>query len=416
MKKLMQAMILGIMAFCIACLTGCQTVENTISSFGLKSDIEAQCKKYEERNDVAGMKAYLDDLLKPTTPKPKGWNESIKEFVTSRRNRAEGMMAYASELKSDIEIRSKKYEERNDGAGMKAYLDGLLNAEPKPAGWDGSVEALVNSWLVKANSLVLKDRIQTSYDKYIANREIDKAKDYLSATYASKGKMPEWNDSVEKLVKDLLVRVGTEVLKLRCEAIWTDVKAALDKRDFAAARRLTATAAPCVDEEIRDAVLAYRIGVLNEVINPYQSDWVIHEMKVKVAELKQTGKEGEVPAYLDSVALIKDEIPSIEQKVLAIKPALENLYWLDDRIQSYLRQNAAEIRKLLDARAVAGEYREYTEVYDLVDAAVAEMKLYNPIWGSGESAWASSMRSVRRTMTTAEANAAILAAKEALRK
>ena len=39
------------------------------------------------------------------------------------------------------------------------------------------------------------------------------------------------------------------------------------------------------------------------------------------------------------------------------------------------------------------------------------MKLYNPVWGERENAWESSMKSVRRVMTTAEANAAIVAAK-----
>ena len=327
-----------------------------------------------------------------------------------------GAAIAASGLKSDIESRCKQYEAKSDGAGMKAYLEGLLKAEPKPEGWDESVEKLVNSWLAKARSLVLKNRIQATYDKYIANGEADKARDYLVKILAAKDKMADWDESIEKLVRDLLAKVRGELLKCRCAAIWAEVKAALDQRDFAAARRLTATAAPCADKEIRDDVLAYRIGVLNEVINPYQSDWIVYQMKAKVAELKASGKDGEVAAYLDTVALIKDDIPSIEQKVRAIKPGLENLYWLDDRIQDYLRRNIAEIQKILDTRAVDGKYRDYKEVHKLVDAAVAEMKLYDPGWGNLESAWESSMRSVRRVMTTAGANAAITAAKAELGK
>ena len=146
-------------------------------------------------------------------------------------------------MKSDIESRCKQYEAKNDGAGMKAYLEGLLKAEPKPEGWNESVEKLVNSWLAKARSLVLKNRIQ-----------------------------------------------------------------------------------------------------------------------------------------------------------------------------DYLRRNIAEIQKILDTRAVEGKYRDYKEVHKLVDAAVAEMKLYDPGWGNLESAWESSMRSVRRVMTTAGANAAITAAKAELGK
>ena len=328
----------------------------------------------------------------------------------------------ASGLKSDIDARCKQYEESNDGAGMKTYLDGLLKAEPKPEGWNDSVVELVNSWLAKANSMIRRSQIQSAYDKYIANGEVDKAKEYLTKIIAAKGKVSNWDESVEKLVQELLAKINGELLKFRCAAIWAEVKAALDKRDFDAARKLTSTAAPCLDEELRDGVLIYRIGVLNEIVNPYQSDWIINQMKAKVGELKQAGKQDEISAYLDSVGLIKDEIPSIEQKVREIQPSLENLYWLEDRIQSYLQQNIAQIQVLLDNRVVSGNYRDYKEVYDLVDAAVAEMKLYSPVVeegiknGNGIESWEASMKSVRRVMTTAEANAAISAAKAELSK
>ena len=172
----------------------------------------------------------------------------------------------ASGLKSDIDARCKQYEESNDGAGMKTYLDGLLKAEPKPEGWNDSVVELVNSWLAKANSMIRRSQIQSAYDKYIANGEVDKAKEYLTKIIAAKGKVSNWDESVEKLVQELLAKINGELLKFRCAAIWAEVKAALDKRDFDAARKLTSTAAPCLDEELRDGVLIYRIGVLNEPI------------------------------------------------------------------------------------------------------------------------------------------------------
>lgn len=320
----------------------------------------------------------------------------------------------ASGLKSDIDARCKQYEEKNDGVGMKAYLDGLLTAEPKPEGWNDSVVELVNSWLAKANFMIRRSQIQSAYDKYIANGEVDKAKEYLTKILAAKGKVSNWDESIEKLVQELLAKINGELLKFRCAAIWAEVKAALDQRDFATARKLTATAKPYADEAIRNDILAYRIGILNEIVNPYQCDWTIYQMKSRVATLKESGKENEVGAYLKSVEFVKDDIPSIEEKVREIKPGLENLYWLDDRIQTYLSQNIAEIQKILDERSVGGEYRDYKEVWDLVDAAVAEMKLYNPTRTEHEKAWEASMKSVRRVMTTADVNAAISAAKAEL--
>ena len=302
-----------------------------------------------------------------------GGLSGCQALEAAKNNIAAGISA--SGLKSDIEARCKQYEENGDGEGMKAYCDGLLNAEPKPEGWDSSIVELINAWLQKAHAM-------------------------------------------------LLAKSNGELLKAKCSEIFKEVKAALDKRDFDTARKLTATAAPCTDEKIRDAVLVYRIGVLNEIINPYQSDWIIYQMKTKVRELKNAGKNSdEINAYLNSVGLIKDTIPSIEQKVREIKPGLENLYWLDDRIQDYLRENISEIQRILDARNVGGEYRDYKEVYDLVDLAVAEMKLYTP---TGEEAskdvvimvnnWETSMKSVRRVMTTDMANKAITEAKESLAK
>jgi len=406
------------MALCVGGLTGCQALEAAknnvvaeIKSSRLKSDIESRCKQYEAKNDGSGMKEYLNELLKA---KPDGWDESVEKFVDSQLAKANSMLL--AKLTSDIESHCKQYEAKNDGAGMKAYLDGLIKANPKPDGWDESVEKLVDSELAKARSMLLYNRIQGTYDNYIAKGEVDKANEYLAQILADKDKTADWNESIEKLVNDLLAKISEEVLKCRCATIWAGVKAALDNHDFTTARKLTATAAPCAEESIREKVLVYRIGVLNEIINPYQSDWIIHQMQSKVAELRQAGKNDDVRTYVDSVGLIKDEIPSIEQKVLAIKPGLENLYWFNDKIQSYLQQNISEIQKMLDARSVSGEYRSYKEVYDLVDDAVAEMKLYNPVWGDRENAWEGSMRSVRRVMTTAEANAAISATKAELTK
>ena len=170
---------------------------------------------------------------------------------------------------------------------------------------------------------------------------------------------------------------------------------------------------------IRNALLVYRVGVLNEVINPYQSDWTVYEMQTKVAELKESGKADQVQGYLDTVPMVVDEIPSIAAKVKEIAPSLKNLYWLDDRINDYLSRNVADIQYMIDTRAVSGQYRDYKEVFDLVDAAVAEMKLYNPTWDvlpREEVPWDASMRNVRRVMTTLELNEKIVAAKEALSK
>ena len=71
MKKLVYGVAIVSIAFCVGGLTGCQALEAVknnvvtgIAASGLKSDIDARCKQYEEKNDGVGMKAYLDGLLK----------------------------------------------------------------------------------------------------------------------------------------------------------------------------------------------------------------------------------------------------------------------------------------------------------------------------------------------------------------
>ena len=415
MKKSICVIAMASMSLCVGGLTGCRTIGSAIAAFSMKSDIESRCRQFEENYDGAGMKTYLDDLLN-TKPKPEGWNDSIEELVNSRLAKARSMISQSKSLKTELESRCKQFEEKNDSEGLRSYLEGLLATNPKPDGWDESVAELVNSLLIKAHSQILKNKIQATYDKYVASRNADKARSFLLQTLADNAKTTGWNKSVEDMVRNLLEDVNGVLLTCYCEKIWAGVKAALDKRDFEAARRLTATAAPCENEQMRAGVLSYRIGILNEIINPYQSDWIIYQMKAKVSELKKAGKDDEVGAYLNSIQMIKDDIPCIEQKVREIKLGLKNLYWLDDRIQDYLQKNIAEIQTMLDARIVPGEYRSYKEIHAMIDSAVSEMKLYTPVWGEHEAQWEGAMRSVRRVMTTAEANAAIAAAKESLTK
>lgn len=322
-------------------------------------------------------------------------------------------------LKSDIEKKCAEYEASNDGKGLKAYLLELQKKNPKPEGWSDSLDELVRQWLAKADTMVLKMLIQAKYDQLVKADDIPGVKDYMSKLLALEKKPAGWDESVAALVKELLAKAQEKMVEFRCGQIWTAVKAALDQRDFATARKLTSTAAPEEDEMIRNALLVYRVGVLNEVINPYQSDWTVYEMQTKVAELKESGKADQVQGYLDTVPMVVDEIPSIAAKVKEIAPSLKNLYWLDDRINDYLSRNVADIQYMIDTRAVSGQYRDYKEVFDLVDAAVAEMKLYNPTWDElpqQEVPWDASMRNVRRVMTTLELNEKIVAAKGSLLK
>mgnify|MGYP003320950095 CR=1 FL=1 len=317
----------------------------------------------------------------------------------------------AMRLKSDIEDECLKYESKNDGVGLKAYLTKLQNTTPKPDGWDSTLDVLVENWMAKAATMLLKTETQRTCDNFIAQGDAVGAKSYLNGLLAMDKKPTGWNDSVEALVNSLLAMVREAVLKSQCERIWNEVKVALDKRDFATARKLTSMANPFADDELRNDILKYRIGILNEIVNPYQCDWIIHQMGLKVAELRKNGQENGVKAYLASVESIKDEFPSIDQKTKEISQGLKNLYWLDDRVRGYVEMHIAQAREILDARAVLGNYRDYKEVFDLVDAAVVEMKLYNPNWGEFEKRWEASMKSVRRVMTTAEVNAKIAKAK-----
>ncbi len=406
MKTLTYGFVAIVMATAVSGITGCQALESaknsvvaSVAAMRLKADIEGECSKYESKSDGAGLKVYL---LKQQSanPKPEGWDSSVESLIKEKLAKADALLA--EKLKADIENSCAQYVDKNDGVGLKAYLTKLQNTNPKPDGWNSSLDDLLKSWMAKAATMLLKIEIQSKYDNFIAQGDAVGAKNYLNGLLAMDKKPTGWDDSVAALVNSLLAKVKEEVLKCQCEGIWKEVKAALEKKpepDFVTARKLTSTAEPFADEELRSGILKYRIGILNEVINPYQCDWIIHRMKSN---------------HDVSDVLIKDEFPGIEQKVKEIASGLKNLYWLDDKVDAYLAEHVAQARELLDARAVSGDYRDYKEVFDLVDAAVAEMKLYNPKWGSEEQGWEISMKNVRRVMTTAEANRVISKAKAVL--
>ena len=328
-------------------------------------------------------------------------------------------------LKSDIENKCAEYEKSKDASGLRAYLTGLQKADPKPEGWGESVDELIKTWLAKAQTMLLKAEIAAKYRDLLDKKEVDGASTYLSGLLSVKQKPTGWDSTVETHVRIFIEGLKDEIRKCRCEEIWQKVKVALDERNFATARQLTSTAEPYADEELRLDILKYRVGLLNEVVNPYQTDVIINEMQTKFRSFKDAGQVDQAKAFLATVEPIRDSFPSIEQKVIEIAPSLKGLYWLDSRVSEYLQKHIAEIQAIMDARGVSGECRDYKAVYDLVDAAVAEMKLYNPKWdkdtgmfieSSTEANWETSMKSVRRVMTTAAANNAIEGAKAALLK
>lgn len=428
MNKLVLGFCAVSIAFGMVGVTGCQALEAAknnvvagVKGMGIKSDIEKRCADFEVAKDAAGMRAYLIDLQK-TDPKPEGWDESIDELVKTWLAKAEALAA--ENLKSKIEKTCLDFESKDDAKGLQSYLQNLKATAKSIFGWNASHDELVSSWMKKALTMILKTEITTKHQEFIGQGDVDGASGYLSGLLSSEQKPAGWDASVETLVKGLFDGLKGEILKCRCNEIWRAVKAALDQRDFVTARKLTSMAEPYADEELRLDILTYRVGLLNEVVNPYQSDVIIDEMQTRFNSLKDAGQMEQARAYLDTVTPIVDSFPTIEQKVLEIAPALKGLYWLDSRVNAYLQKHIAEIQPMMDARSVGGEYRDYKAVYDLVDAAVAEMKQYNPCWEKATGAlvredvkrWEGSMKNVRRVMTTAEANSAIANAKATLLK
>lgn len=427
----MKRLVLGFcaigVAFGIVGVSGCQALEaaknNVVSGvkgMGLKSDIENKCAEYEKSKDASGLRSYLIGLQK-TDPKPEGWSESVDELIKTWLAKAETLAGTI--LKDEIEKKCADFETKNDAKGLKTYLLQLQSAKKSTFGWNAALDELVTTWLVKAQTMLLKAEIAAKYQDLMAKKDVDGASAYLSGLLSAKQKPTGWDSTIESYVRSLFDGLKGEILKCRCEEIWQQVKAALDERNFATARQLTSTAEPYAEEELRLDILTYRVGLLNEVVNPYQSDVIIDEMQIKFRSLKDAGQVDQAKAFLATVEPIKDSFPSIEQKVTEIAPSLRGLYWLDNRVNEYLQKHIAEIQPIMDARSVSGEYRDYKAVYDLVDAAVAEMKLYNPRWDkktgkflkdSAEASWEASMRNVRCVMTTSEANSAIEGAKAKL--
>ena len=428
MKKLIVGFYAAGVALGLVGLAGCQVLESATTSvvsgvkgMGLKSDIDKKCAAFEKSRDAVGLRNYLLELRK-TDPKPEGWGDSVEGLIDSWLKKAAALASRC--LSEELEKVCADYETKGDARGLKVYLQDFLASKKTAFGWNSSLEELVKTWMRKALTMGLKSEIEAKYQKFIDEKDVDGAGAYLLGLLSAEQKPDGWDDSIEKMVKSLLEGLKEEVVKCRCNEIWQDVRVALEKRDFAMARKLTSTAEPYADEALRLDILTYRVGLLNEVINPYQSDVIIDEMQRRFNSYKEAGQLDQAKAYLKTVQPIRDAFPSIEQKVSAIAPELKGLYWLDSRVDAYLQKHIAEMQRLMDARSVAGEYRDYGPVYKMVEEAVAEMKLYNPFsdkaavqhMQAGVAGWEASMKNVRRVMTTAAANAAIESAKEALLK
>lgn len=393
----------AILAACLSIGSGCGTLEGVLNTRNLNKQIKDACLAYEKVPDWTGLKNYVEQEL-ARMPRPEGWGTSTETLLSGKKSLAEQELLLA-------EMRGKHDRLLSDGkaADAESYLASLLGNPPK--GWNDKVAREVRELLAK----LLRTRIQAQFDAYVADGKLSEANAYLESFLKAAERPAGWDSSVEALVKQLQAKLKKSLGAQLCAKLWENVKAALDVRDFAKARQLTSMAAPdpqAVDAATRNEVMTYRIGILNEVVNPYQSDWIIYEMKAKVRTLSKR----DAIAYVKSVPLIKDEFPTIHQKVEEIAPGLGNLYWLDDRIRAYVDSNRAKIQQIMDTRNVHGSYRDYKEVFALVDKAVAEMKDYNPR-GRNDSdvdLWEGSLKHVRRVMTTAEANAAISSAKDAI--
>ena len=388
----------AILAVCLGICSGCSTIEGVLNTRNLNSRIRETCAAYEKVPDWMGLKTYVMQEL-AVQPRPEGWSPSTESLLKEKKALAEQELLIA-ELKAKFE----KLTASGKSADAESDLVSLLKNPPE--GWNDKVARIVRELLAK----LICGRIQAQFDAYVKDGKLGEANAYLEGLLKVDPRPIGWDSSVESLVKSLLESLKKNLSVTLCEKLWEDVKAALDVHDFAKARQLTSTNAPdpqAVDTATREKLMTYRIGILNEVVNPYQSDWIIYEMKTKVKSLSKK----EAVAYLNSVSLIKDEFPTIHQKVAEIEPGLSGLYWLDDRIRDYVDKHCAMIQGIMDRRSVNGIYRDYADVMALIDKAVAEMKDYTPPFQEGVLRWEESLKDIRRVMTTAGANAAINSAK-----
>ena len=162
----------------------------------------------------------------------------------------------------------------------------------------------------------------------------------------------KYKTDLERLYSDLISRQFTAA----CDRLLELVRTELLKHDFTAARRLLGKTDNSIPPKQRPAMLAFRIGVLNTIVNPLQYEFVKNEISEKIKEFCDTEKFSEAIDYLKNYKIEGADNEVLTSHLRAVQKELGQTLCLGDKeLEKFYAAYSKELQKLLDDRK--GQWR-----------------------------------------------------------
>lgn len=157
----------------------------------------------------------------------------------------------------------------------------------------------------------------------------------------------KYKADLERLYSDLIERQFTAA----CNRLLEQVRVELLKQNFTAARRLLGKTDNSIPSKQRPVMLAFRIGVLNTIVNPLQYEFVKNEISEKVKEFCDAEKFSEAIDYLKNYKIEGTDNEVLTSCLRAVqKEAGQTLCLGDKELEKFYAAYSKELQKLLDDR------------------------------------------------------------------
>ncbi|MBR4893985.1 MAG: hypothetical protein IKZ36_02160 [Kiritimatiellae bacterium] len=162
----------------------------------------------------------------------------------------------------------------------------------------------------------------------------------------------KYKAGLERLYSELIARQFTAA----CDKLLEQVRVELLKHNFTAARRLLGKTDNSIPSKQRPAMLAFRIGVLNTIVNPLQYEFVKNEISEKIKEFCDAEKFSEAIDYLKNYKIEGTDNEVLTSCLRAVqKEAGQTLCLGDKELEKFYAAYSKELQKLLDDRK--GQWR-----------------------------------------------------------
>lgn len=322
----------------LGCMTGCNTpqIVNKIDPtkklvLEERRKIDAEVDKFLKNNDcIAARKYLLDQKLTGDSGADRELGRVRLQLLVEKVLDKEWTCLEASLKQKFFSFKDLDSADKlNEGI---AYF-GKLNGSP--------IQSVTLPYWMALAAIAAKELPQFDYE---AKRM------YLNNRFA--GLRDKYKAGLERLYSELIARQFTAA----CDKLLEQVRVELLKHDFTAARRLLGKTDNSIPPKQRPAMLAFRIGVLNTIVNPLQYEFVKNEISEKIKEFCDAEKFSDAIDYLKNY-----KIEGTDNEVLTSclwevqKEAGQTLCLGDKELEKFYAAYSKELQKLLDDRK--GQWR-----------------------------------------------------------